>query len=181
MDLSGAVSDQLGVSAGFAYLDGELTENFCGYVNPQTGKPETRNPCPLFDEDGNPTGETQDPEAPKGTELPVTPELKANVTARYEFNVASYDSFLQGSVIYSDERQSDLRLLERSIIGVLPSYTVTDLSAGFGKDSWAVELYIANAFDERAEVARFAQCAETVCGEQTYILPQQPRTRTACS
>ena len=33
--------------------------------------------------------------------LPVTPEWKANATARYEFNVASFDSYVQGSVVYS--------------------------------------------------------------------------------
>jgi iron complex outermembrane recepter protein len=127
------------------------------------------------DGDGNPIVELRDPQAPKGTPLPVTPKLKANVIARYEFPLAAFDSFVQGSVIYSDERESDLRLVEREIIGVLPSYTVTDFSAGIGKDSWAVEMYVSNAFDERAEVSRFSQCAEAVCGAQTYIVPQMPR------
>jgi iron complex outermembrane recepter protein len=177
LDASWAVTDQFSLSAGFAYLDGELTENFCGFVNPDTGNPETRNPCPFptVDGDGNPIVELRDPQAPKGTQLPVTPKLKANVIARYEFPLAAFDSFVQGSVIYSDERESDLRLVEREIIGVLPSYTVTDFSAGIGKDSWAVEMYVSNAFDERAEVSRFSQCAEAVCGAQTYIVPQMPR------
>ena len=79
MDVSWAVTDQLGISAGFAWLDSELTENYCGFVN-ANGKPETRADCPSVDEDGNPT--TADPEARKGTTLPVTPEWKANATVR---------------------------------------------------------------------------------------------------
>ena len=63
MDVSWAVTDQLGISAGFAYLDSELTENYCGFVN-ANGKPETRPDCPSVDDDGNPT--TSDPQAREG-------------------------------------------------------------------------------------------------------------------
>jgi hypothetical protein len=31
-------------------------------------------------------------------------------------------------------------------------------------------------FDELAQVSRFAQCAETVCGSEVYVVPQRPRT-----
>ena len=30
--------------------------------------------------------------------------------------------------------------------------------------------------DERAELSRFAQCAEAVCGEQAYTVVARPRT-----
>ncbi|MBP6106980.1 MAG: TonB-dependent receptor [Steroidobacteraceae bacterium] len=173
MDVSWAVTDQLGISAGLAWLDSELTENYCGFVD-TSGKPETRPDCPSVDEDGNPT--TADPEARKGTPLPVTPEWKANATVRYEFPVATFDSYVQGSVVYSDERRTDLRDLENSIIGNMPSYTVADIAAGFGKDDWRLELFVTNVFDELAQVSRFAQCAETVCGSEVYVVPQRPRT-----
>jgi len=174
MDVSWAVTEQLGISAGFAYLDSELTENYCGFVNPTTGNPETRSNCPNVDENGNPT--TSDPQARKGTPLPVTPEIKANATVRYEFPVGTFNSYVQGSVIYSDERRVDLREAENDIIGNLPSYTITDLAAGFGKNDWRLELFLTNAFDELAQVSRFAQCAETVCGTEVYVVPQRPRT-----
>ena len=173
MDVSWAVTDQLGISAGVAWLDSELTENYCGFVN-ANGKPETRADCPSVDEDGNPT--TADPEAPKGTPLPITPEWKANATVRYEFPVATFDSYVQGAVVYSDERRTDLRDLENSIIGNMPSYTVADIAAGFGKDDWRLELFVSNVFDELAQVYRFAQCAESVCGSEVYVVPQRPRT-----
>jgi len=173
MDVSWAVTDQLGISAGFAYLDSELTENYCGFVN-ANGKPETRSDCPSVDDDGNPT--TADPEAPKGTALPVTPELKGNLTARYEFPMATFDSYVQGAVIYVDERTTDLRVVENGIIGNMPSYTTADFAAGLGKDGWRAELFLTNAFDEDGQVSRFAQCAEAVCGSQVYVVPIRPRT-----
>ncbi len=173
MDVSWAVTDQLGISAGFAYLDSELTENYCGFAR-ENGKPETRSDCPSVDEEGNPT--TADPEARKGTKLPVTPDLKANATVRYKFPVATFDSYVQGVVVYADERRTDLRDAENAILGEMPAYTVADLAAGFGKDGWNVELFVANVFDELAQVSRSAQCAESVCGSEVYVVPQRPRT-----
>ena len=173
MDVTWAATDQLGISAGFAYLDTELTENYCGFVN-ANGKPETRANCPSVDDEGNPT--TSDPQARRGTKLPVTPDLKANATVRYKFSVATFDSYVQGVVVYADERRVDLREAENAIIGNMPAYTVADFAAGFGKDGWNVELFVSNAFDELAQVSRFAQCAETVCGSEVYVVPQRPRT-----
>ena len=173
MDLSWAVTDHLGISAGMAYLNSELTDNFCGFVN-ENGNPETRKNCPQSDGEGNVT--FNDPQAPKGTKLPVTPDLKANATARYKFEVATFDSYLQGAVVYADDRRTDLRTAENDIIGDMPAYTVVDFAAGFGKDGWNVELFLTNAFDELAQVSRFAQCAEAVCGSEVYVVPQRPRT-----
>jgi iron complex outermembrane recepter protein len=173
MDVSWAVTDRLGISAGMAYLDSELTDNFCGFVN-ENGNPETGKNCPMPDGDGGFT--YNDPQAPKGTKLPVTPDLKANATVRYKFPVATFDSYVQGAVVYSDERRTDLRVVENDIVGNMPAYTVADFAAGFGKDGWNVELFLTNAFNELAQVSRFAQCAEAVCGGEVYVVPQRPRT-----
>jgi outer membrane receptor protein involved in Fe transport len=61
-----------------------------------------------------------------------------------------------------------------------------DLSAGIRKDSWTLNLYVKNLFDERAEFNRFTMCAVTVCGAsglvpeypdgQVYTVAAQPRT-----
>jgi outer membrane receptor protein involved in Fe transport len=156
-----------------AYLQSELTENYCGLTDPN-GTPVTSNPCPTFEP---PPDDFAPPQAPKGTELPLTPKFKGNLTARYEFNVGAFDAHVQGSVVYQGERQSDLRLVEREILGAMPSYTITDFTGGFGNNSWQLELFILNAFDERAELYKFAQCAETICGVgQTYSVTNPPRT-----
>jgi outer membrane receptor protein involved in Fe transport len=174
MDLTFQATDALGFSAGIAYLNGELTENFCGVID-ERGNPQTGSTCywPEEDEDGNPIIVERLPLAPKGTQLPVTPEFKANATARYEFPLAGFDSWVQGSVVYSGEREADLPI--RQILGTMPSYTTADVSFGIGRDNWRVELYSTNVFDEDAQVSRYTQGLEEVTGAQTYVVPQRPR------
>ncbi|MGH8177501.1 MAG: TonB-dependent receptor domain-containing protein, partial [Steroidobacter sp.] len=160
MDMSWAATNQLTLSGGAAFLDSELTENYCGFVD-ANGNPETN--CP-------------DPEAPDGTQLPVTPKFKGNLTARYKFPLGSFDAHVQGSFVHVGKRKSDLRLVERDILGDLDSYNVADFSAGMGNGTYNVELFVSNAFDERAEIGKFALCAEAVCGPQTYIVTNLPRS-----
>jgi outer membrane receptor protein involved in Fe transport len=69
----------------------------------------------------------------------------------------------------------------------MPAYTLTDLSFGIKKNSWSLDFYIKNAFDQRGQTSRFTTCSETVCGNpdhlpvpgyengQVYITPVQPR------
>jgi hypothetical protein len=45
-----------------------------------------------------------------------------------------------------------------------------------GNGVYNVELFVENVSDERAELTRFAQCAEAVCGAQTYIVTNRPRS-----
>jgi outer membrane receptor protein involved in Fe transport len=149
-------------------LKAELTENYCGFIN-ASGKPETF--CPVGSVDA-PDG----PESPEGTELPVTPRFKGNLTARYQVPIGELDAHVQGSAVYQGKRWADVRVIEREILGRLPSYVVADFALGVARDSWNAELFFDNAFDERAEITRFAECAEQVCGPQTYIVTNRPRT-----
>jgi outer membrane receptor protein involved in Fe transport len=170
MELNWAATYNLNISGGAAFYDAKLTENFCGFT----------------DDDGNPVTDCPDPEAPSGTRLPVTPKFKGNLTARYNFDIGGFQAYVQGGAVHVGQRTSDLRVLERGILGDLPSYTTADFSAGIAKDSWALDLFISNAFDERAVISRFAQCGETICGEsgvvaeypdgQIYTVTNQPRT-----
>ena len=158
-ELNWAVTYDFTLSGGMAYYDSELTANYCGFT----------------DEDGVPITECDDPEAPEGTELPLTADFKANLTGRYNFETGSLQSYVQASLLYEGDRSSDLRVVERDIIGDLPSYTVFNLSYGFGKDNWKLDFFLDNAFDERGQISRFAQCAEAVCGQQVYVVPITPR------
>ena len=158
-DITWAVTDRFQVSGGFAYINSELSENYCGFVD-ANGNPETD--CPT-------------PEAPKGTELPVTPEFKADLTLRQDFNVGSFDAWWRGSLIHQGERRADLRDVENSLLGDQPSYELVDFSAGVSKDNYTLELFVNNAFDERNVLYRFVQCAESVC-LQPYHATTPPRT-----
>jgi iron complex outermembrane recepter protein len=50
------------------------------------------------------------------------------------------------------------------------------MTAGIDNGTYSLELFIGNVSDERGEVTRFAQCAEQVCGFQTYTVTTPPRT-----
>ena len=150
----------LTLTGGIALTQAELADNYCGFLSP-SGEPETNCAAPL---------------APEGTELPTTPKVKANLIARYEFPVGEYEAHVQGAVVYVGETWTDLRLAERAIIGRQPDYATVDFTMGASRDDWDLTLFLNNAFDERGNVYRFAQCAEAVCGFQTYIVPSRPRT-----
>src|SRR6185503_18846259 len=77
-----AATYSLNISGGLAYYDAKLTANYCGFTD-ANGKPITVCPPGTI----NPqTGDPVDgPEANNGSQLPVTPKFKGNLTARYTF------------------------------------------------------------------------------------------------
>ena len=158
-DFSWAVTRGLTVNGSGAYTDAALTENYCGFTD-ASGNPVTDCPTPL---------------APDGTILPVTPKLKGNITVRYEFDYNGFDSFVQGAVVGQTGNWTDLRLVQREIIGRQAGYATADFSAGFGRENWTLSAYVKNAFDKRASLNRYAECNESICGGQPYIVPNQPR------
>jgi outer membrane receptor protein involved in Fe transport len=167
-DLNWAATYNLQLSGGFAVYDSKLTANYCsGLVN------------------GVPVTDCLDPAAPTGTKLPATPRFKGDLTARYNFDIGSLEAYVQGAAVHVGKRSSDLRIAESQILGDLPSYTLFDLSAGIKKNSWSLDFYVKNLFNQTAEVWRFTQCAEAACGAdifpdhpggQVYTVPSQPRT-----
>lgn len=161
VDLNWAATYNLNVSGGFALYDAKLTEDYCGELDPITGDPVTSCVSPL---------------APKGTRLPTTAKFKGNVTARYSFEMGGHDSFVQAAVIHQGDRSTDMRIAEHALMGDLEAYTLVDLSAGVKMHGWAIDLFLKNAFDKRAQLGRFAECATLVCGNQPYTIVAQPRT-----
>lgn len=159
-DLSWAATYNLTLSSGLAFYDAELTENYCGFT----------------DAAGNPVTDCADPEAPSGSQLPITARFKGNATARYDFEAGGFDAYFQGVLTHEGERRTDLRVAESAILGDLDAYTLFNLSAGLGKGNWNLDFYVKNVFDERAELSRFTQCAEAVCGAQAYTVVAPPRT-----
>jgi outer membrane receptor protein involved in Fe transport len=190
MSLDWAATYNLHVGAGVAFYDAQLTANYCGWTD-EDGNSETICPAGTLNPNGtfdDPTDdfEVDGPEAPTGTQLPVTPRFKGNVTARYTWDYRDMEWFVQGSVVHVGDRTSDLRLYERELLGDLDAYNVADLSTGFTRDTWSMTFYVTNLFDERAEISKFTNCAESVCGAhdavpeypngQVYTVTNQPRT-----
>lgn len=149
MDVNWAATYNLKLSGGLGIYDAELTEDYYSGTNLQ---------------------------APKGTRLPVTADYKGNLTARYTFDIADYEAYWQSSVVHEGRRTSDLRIVERNILGDLPSYTLVDFALGVRKNNWSVDLYVKNLLDENAQYGRNVQCPEQICAAQVYSVSGQPRT-----
>jgi iron complex outermembrane recepter protein len=152
-DVEWAVTAGLTLSGGFSLLDAKLRQDYCGEDTCTT------------------------PDAPSGTQLPVTPKFKSDLTARYAFSLGTYEAYAQAAVGYVGSRWADLRLSQRAVLGEEAAYTLTDFAFGVEKNSITYELYVKNAFDERAQLDRYAECDANICGQSsTYILTAPPRT-----
>jgi outer membrane receptor protein involved in Fe transport len=158
-DLEFAATDGLTLSGGFSLLDSKLTQQYC--VDP------TQCNVPGYEQF-----------APSGTQLPVTPKFKGDVTARYTFAIpGGYQGSLQASTVYVGPRWADLRIVARDALGEMPGYTITDLTAGLEKNGFTYQLFVSNAFDKRAVLNRYSECDVSLCGNVAiYDLPNQPRT-----
>ncbi|MEO8857464.1 MAG: TonB-dependent receptor, partial [Burkholderiaceae bacterium] len=166
--LNWQASYNLNLSAGIAIYDAKLTANYCGYTD-TNDKPVTDCPVSML----NPSNGLYGPQSPKGTQLPITPRFKGNLIARYTFNVGNNDAFVQAAVVHVGTRTTDLRLVERNLLGNLPAYNSVDLSAGIQKSSWSLNVYIDNVFDKRATLYKFAECGVQVCGAHN-VVPDYP-------
>jgi len=166
-DINWIVTTGLTLSGGLSFLDPELTENYCGTVDEVSGAPITACDEPL---------------APAGTRLPVSPKFKSNLTARYSFPMQGLDAHVQGSFVHQDGVYSDLTLSDRAVMGIQPAYTIANFSAGVRRSNWSLELFVHNAFDERAQEYRTTQCAiigwagAPACGLRPYTVYATPRT-----
>jgi outer membrane receptor protein involved in Fe transport len=159
-DLTWAATRQLTLSGSASLIDARLTANYCqGLV------------------DGHTVTNCQPPDAPSGTQLPITPYVKANATARYAFPVTDdIDGFVQGSVIFSGGSAAALSLADRAALGRQPAYSEVDLSTGIAIDNTSIELFIKNALDSRGQIYRYAECATATCGVEPYVGVIQPLT-----
>lgn len=148
-------TDKLMLSASAAYYDSELKDDYAS-----------------FDSDGNVVGIN----APKGTPLPITPDFKSTLVARYSFNLGQFDAHMQTAFAYSGSHSSALALDDNEITGDVPSSATFDVSAGVKNDKYALEVYVQNFTNEDTEVYKTSNCATGVCGAQTYGVRARPRT-----
>jgi outer membrane receptor protein involved in Fe transport len=147
------LTEALTVNAAATYIDAHLSQPYC------------KNPLDC-------AGTVQ---APAGEMLPITPKWKGDVSARYEFDADGFKAHVQGALNFQSSSWADLRSFERGVTGEQPGYAVANFAAGFGRDSWTAELTLDNAFDERAELYRYSECTASVCGPETYVIPNRPR------
>ena len=159
-DITWAPITGLTLTAAGTGLNASLTENYCRISNPQ-------NDCSV------PKGNRL--LAPDGQELPVVPQFKGNFIARYEWDSGAWQPFVQGSVAYQSSTWSELRTVQRNILGQSSGFALVDISGGFRKNNWRFELYVKNLFDEGGILNRSAACAITTCGGEPYWTVTKPR------
>ena len=159
-DISWLPIDGLTITAAGAYTDATLLQDYCGLFAGTAVV--TQCPGPL-DPDG--------PQAAKGTTLPVTPRWKGNATVRYDWAIGDWTAHVQGSVTYQSKVWSDLRDVDRALLGPQPAFTTADFNVGIDSDQFSIEAFVVNAFDERGQVLRYAECTTEVCGNGPYVVP----------
>jgi outer membrane receptor protein involved in Fe transport len=95
------------------------------------------------------------------------------------------EGYVQGAWVYEGERRSYLTDEDNDTYGNLPAYDLFDFSAGFKRGNWALDFYVKNAFDKRAQLGRYAQCVGPCLAPdlvpdypdgQRYVITNQPRT-----
>ena len=88
----------------------------------------------------------------EGASLAYAPEMQFNIRARYEWDFGGgLMAHVMPSIVYTDEQYSDIIKINRDKID---SYTMVNISAGVSADNWSGEIYVDNATDEYAELAR---------------------------
>ncbi|MFN9377061.1 MAG: TonB-dependent receptor domain-containing protein [Novosphingobium sp.] len=157
-----------------AYTDAQTTKNLCSVDEPTFA-------CVGLDDDGRPNLIS----APKGTALPITPKWKMSATARYTAEMGTAKPYGQINVAHQSSASSDIRtaiyetftddvINPAALLGRLEAFTTVNLAAGVEWDSFNIELYVSNLFDERGQSSRFVQCGS--CYQRPYIVPITPRT-----
>ena len=158
-DINIRPADGLTISAAASYTDAKTRNNLCAIDDPTYQ-------C------------TADPDnsiaAPKGTRLPVTPKFNGNATVRYAFPVGPGELHLQSVIAHRGSASSDIRVDVANELGRIQGSTTVDFAVGFDWSNYSFELFLQNAFDERAELSRFSNCGQ--CNGRVQILVNQPQT-----
>jgi outer membrane receptor protein involved in Fe transport len=148
-------TNNLKITAAGAYYKSELTDDYVDY---------------------NADGTIKRIKAPKGTYLPLTPEFKGNVVARYHFPLGGFDSYVQGALVYIGSSRPVLDEAAYLRTGDVEAHTLLDLAAGFRRGSYAFDLFVRNATDNDTPWYTTAQCAFSTCGAQQYAVRPRPIT-----
>ena len=143
----------LTLAASGTVLHAALTQDFCN-----------------FDSNGVATGC-----APKGTRLPIQPNYKVNASARYEFTVHDYKSFVEGDLNAQGDSTSALFTADEAALGPTDPFVTFDLSAGFGRDNWTLSVFAQNLFDDRGVLSKGTDCVVSICGGDPLDYLTKPR------
>ena len=147
----------LTITATGAYTDAKTVTGLCVAASP-------------LPDCGGPANTT----TPIGTRLPITPQFKASGNIRYSWEMGSMKPFVQAVVNHQSSASTDLRVAQAVLLGPLPQFTTAGFSIGSIIGPVTAEVFVENAFDERAQLSRGVRCS--VCYQRSYATLVTPRT-----
>ena len=151
--------DHLTFSGSAAYTDARTKSDFCNIDT--TGNPN----CALGIY------------IPSGTRLPVQPQFKGNLTARYHWEWKGAKPYLQASV--NHQSGTDAYFVQPQPATPVPfqtaGFTTVDFSLGEEIGLWHWEAYVTNAFDERGILSLNTTCIPSTCAQFARAYPTLPR------
>ena len=126
-DFAAMITDNWSITGAASFLDSTLTSDY------------RRNPS------------SPEPDAASGTDLPRVPDVKFNLTTRYDF---MQDWFVQASYMYTGKSTNTLfdGGSAQNELREQPSYDVLNTALGLQRDTWTAEVYVQNVTDERGVV-----------------------------
>jgi len=146
LDMTFAATDNLTLSGSLSSTDAKTVEDFV--LDPSASTPF---------------------QVPKGQSLPNTPDLKFNLTARYDFTAGERNGFVQATYVDVDDSTNRIKPTD-SLFAKQSGYSLLNLRAGMMVGDWNVDVFVNNATDEIADIAVNSR----VYGTSTVI--NRPRT-----
>ena len=137
-DVAYLLAENWDVTMAFSLIDAELSEDY--WINGANIG------------DGN-------PDAAKGDALPRVPDFKANVSTRYSFQLADFDSYVQAYWVYTGSSWNSLvssGATETRARKKQHAYDILNVAVGIEGGNWSAELFVRNITDERGEVFKNA-------------------------
>ena len=157
-DVNIRATEGLTFTAAASYTDAKTKNNLCDIDDPTYS-------C---------TGAGNSIAAPAGTRLPVTPKFNGNATVRYQFPVGPGEMHFQSVIAHRSSASADIRVAQATELGRIEGSTTVDFAVGYEWDKFSLELFLANVFDERAQLARYSNCGQ--CNDRVQVLVNQPQT-----
>ncbi len=131
-ELEWAATNNLTLSTSFTFVDPRLTQNYCGIQN-VTDCPSLSTPVHF----GPGVPALIGPQAPSGTNLPVTPKFKGNMIARYQFDeMVGWKPFAQAAWVYQSQSTQTLRVDQAPVVGNQLAYGLVDLIGGVARGQY---------------------------------------------
>jgi len=135
-ELSWAITDQLILRGGYAYVNAKLDED-------------------LYVPTGNPDNPSQRLEASAGNRLPGTPEHMVNLSLVHTHLFSNgLQWFNRGSMYYQGESENSI-LNSPDWNKTLDSFSLWNFSTTLAGEDWSASLFIKNAFNEEGTTAEF--------------------------